>query len=152
MINVTAWHKSWIAYFQQKTHLSDYSLLWIAFIKGLLIGLLIYHFFININNNCLWSGNRRGGKFKYHPNNFEEIAVLDRLFHQLQLIGTKVNLDPDLTWMNEDISELVPKNKFIIVVPGSSVHLKHKRWSAKNFGELSVRLENKGYNIICYIK
>ena len=108
----------------------------------------IYHFFININNNCLWSGNRRGGKFKYHPNNFEEIAVLDRLFHQLQLIGTEVNLDPDLTWMNEDISELVPKNKFIIVVPGSSVHLKHKRWPAKSFGELSVRLENKGYNTV----
>ena len=39
MINVTAWHKSWIAYFQQKAHLSDYGLLWIAFIKGLLIGL-----------------------------------------------------------------------------------------------------------------
>ena len=46
MINVTALHKSGIAYFQQKTHLSDYSVLWITFIKGLLIGLLIYHFFL----------------------------------------------------------------------------------------------------------
>ena len=48
------WHKKYIAWFQkkwincckQKLNLSNYGILWIAFIKGLIIGLLIYHFFI----------------------------------------------------------------------------------------------------------
>ncbi len=107
----------------------------------------IYSFFININNNCIWSGNRKGGRFKYHPDNFEDIPVLDRLLNQLKLIGLEVNLTPDLTWMDKDISEFIPKNRFIILMPGSSVHLKHKRWPSKNFGELAVRLERKGYDI-----
>ena len=108
----------------------------------------IYNFFININNNCMWSGNRKGGPFKYHPENFEDIPVLDRLLYQLKLIGLEVNLTPDLTWMDKDISEFIPNNRFIILMPGSSVHLKHKRWPSKNFGELAVRLENKGYEIV----
>ena len=108
----------------------------------------IYNFFININNSCMWSGNRKGGRFKYHPDNFEDIPVLDRLLHQLRLIGLEVNLTPDLTWMDKDISEYIPKNKFIILIPGSSVHLKHKRWPSKNFGELAVGLEKKGYEIV----
>ena len=108
----------------------------------------IYHFFISINNNCLWSGNRRGGKFKYHPDNFEKIPVLDRLLHQLDLIGIRVNLNPDLTWMEENIAHFIPTNKFIILIPGSSPHLLHKRWPAQSFGELSVRLEKKGYTLI----
>ncbi len=108
----------------------------------------IYNFFININNNCMWSGNRKGGQFKYHPDNFEDIPVLDRLLYQLKLIGLEVNLTPDLTWMDKDISEVIPNNRFIILMPGSSVHLKHKRWPSKNFGELAVRLENKGYEIV----
>ena len=108
----------------------------------------IYNFFININNSCIWSGNRKGGKFRYHPDNFEEIPVLDRLLHQLKLIGLEVNLTPDLNWMNTDISEFIPENRFIVLIPGSSVHLKHKRWPSKNFGELAVRLEKKGYAIV----
>ena len=44
-------------------------------------------------------------------------------------------------------SSIMSKNRFIILMPGSSVHLKHKRWPSKNFGELAVRLERKGYDI-----
>ena len=41
------WHKKNINYWKKKLNVSDYGILWIAFIKGLIIGLLIYHFFIN---------------------------------------------------------------------------------------------------------
>jgi len=42
-----AWHKKKINWWKKKLNISDYSIAWIAFIKGLIIGLLIYHFFIN---------------------------------------------------------------------------------------------------------
>ena len=38
-------HKSAIKWWQKKFNISDYATLWLTFIKGLIIGLLIYHFF-----------------------------------------------------------------------------------------------------------
>ena len=39
-------HKKNINWFKEKLNLSDYVMLWLSFIKGLILGLLIYHFFI----------------------------------------------------------------------------------------------------------
>jgi len=47
MSNFVAWHKKYIKCWKKKLNVSDYGILWISFIKGLIIGLLIYHFFIN---------------------------------------------------------------------------------------------------------
>jgi len=44
MIN---WHKKYVERWMEKRNVSTYGLAWISFIKGLIIGLLIYHFFIN---------------------------------------------------------------------------------------------------------
>ena len=41
------WHKKTIEWWKKKLNVSDYGIAWIAFIKGLIIGLLVYHFFIN---------------------------------------------------------------------------------------------------------
>ena len=40
------WHKERLDWFKKKTGLSNYGVTWISFIKGLIIGLLIYHFFL----------------------------------------------------------------------------------------------------------
>ena len=47
MNTFVAWHKKNINYWKKKLNVSDYGILWIAFVKGTIIGLLIYHFFIN---------------------------------------------------------------------------------------------------------
>jgi hypothetical protein len=39
-------HKKNISWFKEKLNLSNYGLLWISFIKGVVIGLLIYHFIL----------------------------------------------------------------------------------------------------------
>jgi len=39
-------HKKYIDWWKKKLNLSDYSILCVTFIKGLIIGLLIYHFLI----------------------------------------------------------------------------------------------------------
>jgi len=43
----TDWHKKYIEWWKRKLKISNYEIVWISFIKGLIIGLLIYHFFIN---------------------------------------------------------------------------------------------------------
>ena len=37
------WHKKQIDWWKNNTGVSEYGLLWISFVKGLLIGLLVYH-------------------------------------------------------------------------------------------------------------
>ena len=44
--NMIEWHKRYIEYWKKKLNVSDYGVAWIAFFKGIFIGLLIYHFFI----------------------------------------------------------------------------------------------------------
>ena len=43
MINL---HKKYIECWKIKLNISNYGIIWVSFIKGLIIGLLIYHFFI----------------------------------------------------------------------------------------------------------
>ena len=40
------WHKKQLEWLQEKLGISNYGVLWISFLKGLIFGLLIYHFFI----------------------------------------------------------------------------------------------------------
>ena len=40
-------HKKYINLWKLFLHISDYGMLWISFIKGVILGLLIYHFLIN---------------------------------------------------------------------------------------------------------
>jgi hypothetical protein len=47
MRTFVTWHKKTIEWWKKKLNVSDYGILWIAFVKGLIIGFLIYHFFIN---------------------------------------------------------------------------------------------------------
>ena len=47
MSKLIDWHKKNIEWWKKKLNVSDYGILWITFVKGLIIGLLIYHFFIN---------------------------------------------------------------------------------------------------------
>ncbi len=35
------WHKKKVRWFQQKADLSDYQMLWLSFLKGLLIGAIL---------------------------------------------------------------------------------------------------------------
>jgi len=40
------WLKKYIKWWEKKLNISNYGILWISFIKGLIIGLLIYHLFL----------------------------------------------------------------------------------------------------------
>ena len=46
MSSFISWHKKYIKQWEKKLNITDYGMLWVAFIKGAIIGLLIYHFFI----------------------------------------------------------------------------------------------------------
>jgi ADP-heptose:LPS heptosyltransferase len=104
----------------------------------------IYYFFIKLfNSKTVWSGNRRGGKFRYHPKNFESIPIIDRIKNQLVLMDIEIYDKPDISWMMKKNIINLPNNDFVILLPGSSPEHKHKRWPAEKFAELANYLKEK---------
>ena len=104
----------------------------------------VYYFFIKLfNPKTVWSGNRRGGKFKYHPKNFESIPIKDRIKNQLVLMDIAIYDKPDISWMMKKNIINLPDNDFVILLPGSSPEHKHKRWPAEKFAELANYLKEK---------
>ncbi len=109
----------------------------------------IYHFFMKLfKPKILWSGNRRGGIYKYQPDNFEQIPIKDRIINQLRLIDVIVENKPDLDWMIKDNIKHLPIGKFVILLPGSSIEHKYKRWPAEKFAEISNYLKEKTINSV----
>ena len=109
----------------------------------------VYYFFIRLfNSKVIWSGNRKGGKYKYHPKNFESIPIKDRIKNQLALMNIEIYDNPDISWMlNKNIINL-PDNDFVILLPGSSLEHKHKRWPAEKFAELANHLKERNIDSI----
>lgn len=40
------WYKKYIEFWKKTLNVTNYEIAWISFVKGLLIGLIIYHFLI----------------------------------------------------------------------------------------------------------
>lgn len=109
----------------------------------------VYYFFIRLfNSKVIWSGNRKGGKYKYNPKNFESVPIKDRIKNQLALMNIEIYDNPDISWMlNKNIINL-PNNDFVILLPGSSLEHKHKRWPAEKFAELANHLKERNIDSI----
>ena len=45
------WHKRHVEFWKSKLGVSDYGMLWIAFIEGILFGLIVYHFGVAISQH-----------------------------------------------------------------------------------------------------
>ena len=109
----------------------------------------IYYFFLKLfNSTIIWSGNRRGGKFKYHPKNFNQISIKERIKNQLYLMNIDVSDKPDISWMVKNSMDCLPDRRFVIMLPGSSPQHKHKRWPAEKFAELANYLKEKNIETI----
>ena len=85
---------------------------------------------------------------------FDKISVLERFDHQLKTSGlTTLNtLKPNFSWASTDISEIknyYKLNKYILLFPFCSPHLKIKKWPYYN-DLIKLILDNYGekYKII----
>ena len=109
----------------------------------------IYYFFIRLfNSRVIWSGSRRGGVFKYRPKNFESIYIKDRIKNQLALMHINIDDQPDISWMIKKDMTGLPDNNFVILLPGSSLQHKYKRWPAEKFARVANYLKEKNIDTI----
>ena len=102
---------------------------------------LTYKFFLL--KNVIWITTKRND----HP-----ISGLQGLIDMLKNDGMKSKeiLDPDLSWMINDVSHLLKKNKisknYIVLIPGSSKKHPEKRWPY--YDDIAKKFINNGYDVI----
>ena len=98
----------------------------------------------------IWSSTETTLPEGTNKEDFDKESVLSRFDHQLKSSGihTKHTLSPDFSWSSSDISQI--KNyyqleKYIVLFPFCSPHLKSKKWPYYNdlISMISEKLDNK---------
>ncbi len=96
--------------------------------------------------NLIWSSSETTLPKDKSKNEFDKNPVLDRFKHQLETSGvnTKYTMFPDFKWACSNIENIKKKfdlNKYIILFPFCSPHLKIKKWP--NYNKLIDLIKNK---------
>lgn len=93
-----------------------------------------------------WSGVIRGASLFYANPAWRQMHAFDRHRDMLKQAGITVSY-PDLGWMDVDVSLIMPPKPYILLVPGSAPTRPDKRWSAKRYGALAIKLTRAGFHV-----
>lgn len=87
----------------------------------------------NISNISRWSSHGFVDKkrMSYH--------ALERLRRQLAKVGLDVGM-PDLSWLDQDVSNIQPVGSYALLVPGGAAHRPEKRWPEEQYAALAQEL------------
>ncbi len=107
-----------------------------------------------------WSGIARGCSHFHKNPDRAHMHTVDRQAEQLAMAGVGLGRgrvggrgdNPDLSWAAEvqkgaartELTWFGVRKPYALLVPGSSPHRPEKRWSAKNFGNLAMKLRRAG--------
>ncbi|MEA1649674.1 glycosyltransferase family 9 protein [Nitrospirillum sp. BR 11164] len=101
-----------------------------------------YFWLMGPGRRPLWSGAARGAAFPLPS--LTGLHNHDRYRVQLQAAGVPDTGPADLGWLAGDVDGLAPEGPFVLLVPGCSPHLPHKRWPAERYAMLGRRLADRG--------
>jgi ADP-heptose:LPS heptosyltransferase len=85
-----------------------------------------------------WSGIAWGASHPHANPNRDHIHTLERQRDQLEMAGIKHFPEPDLSWLDADLSEFALPPRFALLIPGASATRPGKRWPG--FPALATRL------------
>tara|TARA_E500000305_G_C4005589_1_gene229751 strand:- start:89 stop:1072 length:984 start_codon:yes stop_codon:yes gene_type:complete len=91
-----------------------------------------------------WSGIVPGCSHYHHYKRPTLTHTQDRQRTQLEIAGIKDVRPSDLTFMDSDIGRFDLPASFGLLIPGSSLKMAIKRWSAPSYGEIAQRLHKAG--------
>jgi len=91
-----------------------------------------------------WSGIAPGCSHPHANPNRDVMHTNDRQREQLRMAGINVVPEPDLSWVDVDLSGFGLTDRFALLVPGGAPHRPAKRWPPENFNLLSKALLAKG--------
>jgi ADP-heptose:LPS heptosyltransferase len=95
-----------------------------------------------------WVGTAGGSDFPLPPQPPDRRHNADLMRAQLAAAGVPRAAPTDLGWFATDISAFALPARFVMLAPGSSPHLPHKRWPAESYAELARDFRRRGYHIV----
>ena len=95
-----------------------------------------------------WSGIARGCSHPHDNPARDDMHTIERQNEQLARAGIETTGAPDVSWVEADVSALLPGDPFVLLVPGGSVHRLAKRWPAARYAELANWLAERGFGSI----
>jgi ADP-heptose:LPS heptosyltransferase len=91
-----------------------------------------------------WSGVVPGTPLFYPNPDWRNMHAFTRHQEMLKLAGIDVRL-PDISWMTSDTSLFGVKKPYVLLIPGSAPQHPAKRWPAKHYGALALKLAKDGF-------
>ena len=91
-----------------------------------------------------WSGVVPNAPLFYPNPDWRNMHAFKRHQEMLKMAGIDAQL-PDISWMRSDVSLFGIKKPYVLLIPGSAPQHPAKRWPAKNYGALALKLMKEGY-------
>lgn len=108
----------------------------------------LYHSILNLTGKPLpWSGIASGCTHPQTRPDREELHSFWRYHDQLRAAGLPLEgeaLFSELSWMSGDLTAFDLPEKFVILIPGSSLSGSYKRWGATQYAALARTLSDYG--------
>jgi len=93
-----------------------------------------------IGRQAEWSGIARGASHPHANPARDAMHTVDRQRDQLRMAGITAFPEPDLSWLDADLSRFALPDRFCLLVPGASPGRPAKRWPEDRFGVLAASL------------
>lgn len=91
----------------------------------------------NISNISRWSSHGYTDKARHQRH------ALANLQHQLAITGLEIGM-PDISWLEQDVTNLQPATAYALLVPGGAGHRPDKRWPAEQYAAVAQELVGHG--------
>lgn len=88
-----------------------------------------------------WSGIARGASHPHANPGRDAMHTMDRQRDQLEMAGIETFPEPDLGWLDADLSRFGLPARFALLVPGASPGRPAKRWPEDHFSALAAKLD-----------
>ncbi len=91
-----------------------------------------------------WSGIVAAGSHPHRNPRRTRMHTIERQADQLREAGLAEVPLSDLSFLQGDVSGLVPEGPLALLLPGGAPHRPDKRWPAANYAEIACRLSARG--------
>ncbi|HYF08755.1 MAG TPA: glycosyltransferase family 9 protein [Acetobacteraceae bacterium] len=93
-----------------------------------------------VGRRAEWSGIAPGASHAHANPARDAMHTVERQRERLAMAGIIAFPEPDLSWLDADLSALDLPGRFALLIPGASPGRPAKRWPAERFGELAAGL------------
>lgn len=94
-----------------------------------------------VGGRAEWSGIAPGASHPHANPQRDFMHTFERQREQLAMAGITRFPEPDLSWLDADLSAYALPDRFALLIPGASPGRPAKRWPVERFGELAAGLD-----------